>query len=234
MTPGNTTLLSAAETGTSFLARWLASPAAAICLLLVAALAAGWSLWRHVRKPRNGRRRSTVAERVTAVAAFLCTVVSALTSWRFAADYLGMHNTAQRITCFTGELGMIAIAAMARRNLYGPRHDAGLLADMLWVIAAVLSIPAYAEYGLVGGTWAAVVGPVMAAALWRQAIGIDQPHLTPGSAFRAAAATSCQDGRKPVLDRPGPVEHSPKTDSGPAAAAPSTDAPPTTGPDQPA
>ncbi|WP_369391157.1 hypothetical protein AB5J72_28565 [Streptomyces sp. CG1] len=236
MTPGNTTLQSTEETGTSFPAHWLASPAAAICLLLIsAALAAGWSLWQHVRKPGNGRRRGTAAVRVTAVAAFGCTIVSAHTSWRFAADYLDIHNTPERIALFAaGELGMVASAAMAHKNLHEPRHAAGLPAAMLWMIAAVLSIPAYAEFGLVGGTWSAFFGPVMAAALWSLTAGIDQRHRTPGSASRAMAAASCRDGRERFTDRSGPLEQSPKTGSGSAATPRSASSPSPTGSDRPA
>ncbi|MFD3910726.1 hypothetical protein [Streptomyces sp. NPDC058603] len=235
MTPGNTTLTTAEETSTSFLAHWHASPAAAILLLVPAVLAAGCLLWQRVRKLGDGRRRGTAAVRVTAVAAFVCTALSASTSWRFAADYLGMHNAVERIAVFAaGELGMLANAAMAHKNLHGPRHAAGLPAAMLWMLAAVLSIPAYAEFGLVGGTWSAFFGPVMAAALWSLAAGIDERHRTPGSASRAMAAASCRDTCERPLDRAGPVEQSPKTGGGSAATPPSAGSPSPTGPDRPA
>ncbi|WP_405769930.1 hypothetical protein [Streptomyces sp. NBC_01538] len=141
---------------------------------------------------------------MSVIAAVACTVCSAITSWRFADDCLGMHNTVERTVFFaTGELALVASALMARQHLHVPRRETGAADVLVWVLAAVLSIPAYAEYGPVGGTVGAFFGPVMAAALWRQALGLDQPRRSPGTAFRGMRAL--------FLARLGIVEQSPKT-----------------------
>ncbi|MFI6008703.1 hypothetical protein ACIBAG_07705 [Streptomyces sp. NPDC051243] len=182
MTPRTTTPLSAEATSTSFVAHWLNSSMAALLLLVPVALASVCLLWQSARKRANGRRRGTAAGWLAAIAAVGCTAYSASTSWRFAADYLDMHNTVERCAFFaTGELAMVAYAVMARQNLHGPRQAAGLPAVLVWVLAAVLTIPAYAEHGLVGGTWNAFFGPVMAAAMWHLAIGTEPRHRTPAA-----------------------------------------------------
>ncbi|MDO0935168.1 hypothetical protein QQY66_27150 [Streptomyces sp. DG2A-72] len=195
MTPRNTAPVSAEETATSFVAHWTTSSVAALSLLVPAALAAGCLLWQSARKLANGRRRGTVADWVAAIAAVGCTAYSASTSWRFAADYLDMHNTVERCAFFAiGELAMVANAVIARQNLHGPRQAAGIPAVLIWVLAAVLTVPAYAEYGLVSGTWNGFFGPVMAAAMWHLAMGTERRHRTPGidrprKAFTASAST---------------------------------------------
>jgi hypothetical protein len=177
MTPRNTVPVTAAETVTSFAAHWTSTAVATLSLLLLAALASGCLIWPGARKLTNRQRRGTTARWVAAVAAVGCTAYSASTSWQFASDYLDMHNTVERCAFFaTGELAMAAGAVMARHNLHGPQQEAGTAGVLVWVLAAVLSIPAYAEFGPVGGTVAACYGPVMAAALWRQAVGLDQPR----------------------------------------------------------
>ncbi|MEH0625076.1 hypothetical protein [Streptomyces stelliscabiei] len=174
--------MSAEETATSFVARWTTSSVAALSLLAPAALASGCLVWQSSRKLANGRRRGTVADWVAAIAAVGCTAYSASTSWRFAADYLDMHNTVERCAFFAiGELAMVANAVIARQNLHGPRQASGLPAVLIWVLAAVLTVPAYAEHGLVGGTWSGFFGPVMAAAMWQLAIGTERRHQTPGT-----------------------------------------------------
>ncbi|MBT2675984.1 hypothetical protein J7E95_35400 [Streptomyces sp. ISL-14] len=144
------------------------------------------------RKVTNGRRRGSAARRVATVAAVGCTAYSASTSWQFAADYLDMHNTVERCAFFAiGELALVASAVMARQNLHGPRQAAGLPAVLVWVLAAVLTIPAYAEHGLIGGTWNAFFGPVMAAAMWHLAIGAElRDRAPPPSSARRASALS--------------------------------------------
>lgn len=178
--------------------------------------------WCGPRQPSERRRRSSMPVAVSVVAAVACTVFSAITSWRFTDHYLGMHNATERTAFFaTGEFAMVASALIARQNLYGPRREAGMAGVLVWMLAAVLSIPAYAEYGPVGGTVGACYGPVMAAALWRQALGLDQPRRSPdatGGGMRAL-----------LLARLGIVEHSPKASQGPTTAPSSTSAGPQTG-----
>lgn len=182
MTSRTTAPVGAEEIATSFAAHCTTVSVAALSLLLLAALAAGCLLPLSGRKLTNRRQRGTAAHWVAALAAVSCTAYSASTSWQFAADYLDMHNTVERCAFFAmGELAMAASAMMARQNLHGPRQAAGLPAVLVWVLAAVLTIPAYAEHGLVGGTWNAFFGPVMAAAMWHLALGIELRHRTPAT-----------------------------------------------------
>ncbi|MFF8021359.1 hypothetical protein ACFZDJ_09560 [Streptomyces sp. NPDC007896] len=175
--------------------------------------------WYSPRQSSERRRRSSMPVAVSYVAAVACTVFSAVTSWRFADHHLGMHNTIERTAFFaTGELAMVASALVARQNLHGPRREAGVAGVLVWMLAAVLSIPAYAEYGPVGGTVGACYGPVMAAALWRQALGLDQPRRGPDSAGRGMRAL--------LLARLGIVEHSPTASQEPTTADPQTGAHP--------
>ncbi|MFE7274471.1 hypothetical protein [Streptomyces sp. NPDC057623] len=203
MTPGNTVPTSAAETPAASLAHWITSPTAAVLLLLVLALTAGWR-WQRARKPGNGQRRDTAAIPVAAIAAIGCTAYSADTSWRFAADYLDMGGTIERAAMFAiAELALFSTALMARANLNGPKQAPGLPGTLTWVITGVQIVPAYAESGLVGGTVRAFVGPVLAALLWHLAMGIELRNRSPHSGSRSLTAVLARQARERLLARLG-------------------------------
>ncbi|WP_250401361.1 hypothetical protein [Streptomyces cellostaticus] len=164
-------------------------------------LLAGWLIRR---RHHTNRWRGTVAVPVAAVAALGCTAYSADTSWRFAADYLDMSGTAERVAMFAAaELALFATALMARQNLNGPKRAPGLPGTLTWVITAVQVLPAYAESGPVGGTVRAFVGPVMAAMLWHLAMGIELRHRAPDAASRGLAAVLVRQARERLLARLG-------------------------------
>ncbi|MBA5221647.1 hypothetical protein [Streptomyces griseoaurantiacus] len=176
-----------------------------LVLLVLLALFAGWLIRRQRRRPPGTSRwRGAIAVPVAAVAALGCTAYSADTSWRFAADYLDMGSTVERAFMFaTAELALFATALMARQNLNGPARAPGLPGVLVWVITAVQVIPAYAEFGPVGGTVRALIGPVMAAMLWHLAMGIELRHRTPEAASRSLAAVLVRQARERLLARLG-------------------------------
>ncbi|UWS77247.1 hypothetical protein N1H47_21140 [Streptomyces noursei] len=154
--------------------------------------------------PGANRWRSTVAVRVAAVAALGCTAYSADTSWRFAADYLDMGSPVERAFMFAiAELALFATALMARQNLNGSARAPGLPGVLVWVITGVQIIPAYAEFGLIGGTVRALIGPVMAGMLWHLAMGIELRHRTSEAASRSLAAVLVRQARERLLARLG-------------------------------
>ncbi|MFC5803295.1 hypothetical protein [Streptomyces formicae] len=156
------------------------------------------------QQPGANRWRGTVAVPVAAMAALGCTAYSADTSWRFAADYLDMGSTVERAFMFaTAELALFATALMARQNLNGPARAPGLPGFLVWLITAVQIIPAYAEFGPVGGTVRALIGPVMAAMLWHLAMGIELRHRTLDAASRSLAAVLVRQARERLLARLG-------------------------------
>ncbi|MFE0179790.1 hypothetical protein [Streptomyces olivaceus] len=155
------------------------------------------------RGTRSQKRLGSPAVRVAAVAALSCTAYSADTSWRFAADYLDMAGTAERAGMFAAaELALFATALMARQNL-AVQGAPGLPGTLVWVITTVQVIPAYAESGPIGGTVRAVVGPVMAAVLWHQAMGIELRLRTPGAASTGLIAVLSREARERLLSRLG-------------------------------
>ncbi|WP_327375061.1 hypothetical protein OG393_14475 [Streptomyces sp. NBC_01216] len=159
------------------------------------------------RRTHDRKRRLSAAVLTATVAALVCTAYSADTSWRFAAHYLGMRNTAERTAMFAAaELALFSMALMARQNLHGPRQAAGLPGVLVWVITAMQTIPAYAESGPVGGTVRAFTGPVMAAVLWHLAMGIELRQRTPDAASRGLAAVLTRQARERLLARLGIVE----------------------------
>ncbi|MFE7424989.1 hypothetical protein [Streptomyces sp. NPDC057545] len=177
----------------------------AIGTLLPAAalLFAGWRI-RRGRSRTSGMRPGTPAIKVAGLAAVGCTAYSADTSWRFAADYLDMGSTVERAFMFaTAELALFATALMARQNLNGPARAPGVPGVLVWVITGVQIIPAYAEFGPVGGTVRAFVGPVMAAMLWHLAMGIELRHRTPQAASRGLATVLVRQTRERLLARLG-------------------------------
>ncbi|MGW1052341.1 hypothetical protein [Streptomyces sp. NPDC002521] len=176
-----------------------------LVLLVLFALFAGWMVRRQRRQPPGtNRRRGAIAVPVAAMAAIGCTTYSADTSWRFAADYLDMSGTVERVAMFAAaELALFATALMARQNLNGPKQAPGTPGTLTWVITAVQVLPAYAESGLLGGTVRAFVGPVLAAMLWHLAMGIELRHRTPEAASRSLAAVLARQARERLLARLG-------------------------------
>ncbi|MFJ9085843.1 hypothetical protein ACIRL3_25815 [Streptomyces sp. NPDC102384] len=163
---------------------------------------AGWSI-RHNRNRSSGRRVGTPAVWVAALAALNCTVYSADTSWRFAADYLDMAGALERAMMFSAaELALFATALMARQNLK-TQGAPGLPGALVWVITGVQIIPAYAESGTVGGTVRAFVGPVMAAVLWHLTMGIELRLHKPDAASHGLLATLGREARERLLSRLG-------------------------------
>ncbi|WP_210744110.1 hypothetical protein [Streptomyces sp. SS52] len=196
------------NSGTPLLPDWATSPVMTVALLIppvLLGLLAGWLIRQQRRRPHHTKRRhGAVAVPVAAVAALGCTAYSADTSWRFAADYLDMGGTAERVAMFAAaELALFATALMARQNLNGPKQAPGLPGTLTWVITAVQVLPAYAKSGLVGGTVRAFVGPVMAAMLWHLAMGIELRHRTPDAASRGLAAVLVRQARERLLARLG-------------------------------
>ncbi|MEU9068938.1 hypothetical protein AB0D60_18890 [Streptomyces sp. NPDC048306] len=169
---------------------------------LLALALAGWSFRRN-RNRADGRRVGTPAVWVSALAALNCTVYSADTSWRFAADYLDMAGTVERAMMFSaGEAALFATALMARQNLK-TQGAPGLPGALVWVITGVQVIPAYAESAAVGGTVRAFVGPVMAAVLWHLAMGIELRLHKPDATSQGLLATLGREARERLLSRLG-------------------------------
>lgn len=169
---------------------------AALVLMLTA-----WAIRRRDTRPQ--KRLGSPAVKVASLAALGCTAYSADTSWRFAADYLDMAGTAERVAMFAAaELALFATALMARQNL-ATLGAPGLPGTLVWVITGVQVIPAFAESGPVGGTVRAFVGPIMAAMLWHLAMGIELRLHTPGAASRGLIAILGREVRERLLSRLG-------------------------------
>ncbi|KPL31512.1 hypothetical protein JI76_20395 [Streptomyces anulatus] len=187
------------------LGRWTSMSIVLIALLgACAMLLVSLPIYRRTARNRSRRQRGTPAIRVAALAAVGCTAYSADTSWRFAANHLDMNGTAERIAMFAAaELAIFATALLARQNLHGPKQAPGLPGTLTWVITTVQVIPAYAESGIVGGTVRAFVGPVMAALLWHQAMGIELRLRTPEAASHSVLARVGREMRERLLSRIG-------------------------------
>lgn len=185
------------------LAPWAdAHPRLAISLAALAVLALAGTAWAAARAARR-LSRPPAAVTAAAIAAAGCTAYSADTSWRFAADHLDMASTAERAAMFgAGEMALFATALMARQNL-NTTGAPGVPGLLVWGIAAVQVIPAYAESGIVGGTVRAVFGPVMAALLWHLAMGIELRHVKPGTDSRSLPALIARELRERLLSRLG-------------------------------
>ncbi|MFG2400746.1 hypothetical protein [Streptomyces lydicus] len=150
-------------------------------------------------------RRLGHAVLVAAIGAMICTAYSADTSWGFAEDYLGMHDTSERIVMFAAaEIGLIACGLLARATKAATATDdtagtTGVPGTLVWVITGVQIIPAYAESGFTGGTVRAVIGPVLAALLWHEAMGLEIRVIRPGALSTGLPALVGRELRERLL-----------------------------------
>jgi hypothetical protein len=148
-------------------------------------------------------RRTPAAVTVAALAAMACTAYSADTSWRFAGHRLDMTSPDERAAMFAAaELALFACALMARQNLR-TKGTPGTPGMLVWLITAVMVIPAYSESGIVGGTVRAVVGPIMAALLWHLAMDIELRHTKPDAESSSLPALLAREARERLLSRLG-------------------------------
>lgn len=112
------------------------------------------------------------------IGALVCTAFSADTSWRFAGHTLHMEAD-ERLGLFAaGEITLIVFAIMARANKLATATDTqagtpGVPGVLVWCIAGVQLVPAFAESGLWGGLIRSVFGPLMASMLWHLAMGLE-------------------------------------------------------------
>ncbi|MFF5476704.1 hypothetical protein ACFY5C_04990 [Streptomyces sp. NPDC012935] len=191
---------------------WETAPLILTALALVATGALATYLALRGRNGSSGRwqeQRGAFALRFAAVAATVCTIYSADTSWRFAAHHLGMYGTAERIVMFAaGELALLSTALMARANLHSDKRAPGMPGVIVWAITAVQILPAYAESGLLGGTVRAVLGPVLAAVLWHLALGIELRQRIAKAASDSLAARIGREVRERLLSRLGIADRS--------------------------
>jgi hypothetical protein len=154
-------------------------------------------------------RRLGHAVLVAAIGAMICTAYSADTSWRFAAHHLGMRQTSERIIMFAAaEIGLIACGLLARATKNATATDdtagtTGVPGTLVWVITGVQIIPAYAESGLPGGTVRAVIGPVLAALLWHEAMGLEIRVIRPGALSTGLPAMIGRELRERMLSHLG-------------------------------
>lgn len=190
------------------LGHWNATSLTLIALALTcSALLIRRLIQQRKRRDSGKRKPGSPAVTIAALAAVGCTAYSADTSWRFAADYLDMSGTAERAAMFAAaEFALFTTALLARQNLHGPKQAPGLPGTLTWVITTVQVIPAYAESGLVGGTVRAFVGPVLAALLWHQAMGIELRLHKPEAASHSILARTGREIRERLLSRLGIAE----------------------------
>ncbi|MEU9264555.1 hypothetical protein AB0E04_03750 [Streptomyces sp. NPDC048251] len=168
-------------------------PALAVGVLLLAAAALAL----------RPLRRTPAAVTVAALAAMACTAYSADTSWRFAGHRLDMASDTERAAMFAAaELALFACALMARQYLR-TKDSPGTPGMLVWLITAVMVIPAYSESGIVGGTVRAVVGPVLAAVLWHLAMDIELRHSKPDAESGSLPALLAREARERLLSRLG-------------------------------
>jgi hypothetical protein len=164
---------------TDQLTRWAVDhPWPTVGVTAAALITTAAALWLAIRTIRRWDRPPTPVI-VAAAGAVVCTAYSGDTSWRFAGDRLGMHDTTERAVMFAaGELALLACAVMARANKAATATQTeagspGVPGVLVWVITGVQVIPCYATSGLVGGTVRAIIGPVMAGLLWHLAMGLE-------------------------------------------------------------
>ena len=155
-------------------AHWPAVAAAGVLLLFLTALAAYIA------------HRTSGPVLAAGIGALVCTGFSADTSWRFADHSLHMDRQERLWLFAAGEIVLIVCAVMARANkrataIDGAAGTPGVPGVMVWCIAAVQLVPAFAESGITGGIVRAVFGPIMAALLWHLAMGLEIRVTKPGA-----------------------------------------------------
>ncbi|MFJ5176690.1 hypothetical protein ACIP68_22995 [Streptomyces griseoviridis] len=152
------------------------------------------------------RTSSTVL--AAGLGALVCTGFSADTSWRFADHTLHM-GFRERVWLFAaGEVVLIVCAVMARANKQATATATqagtpGVPGVMVWCIATVQIIPAFAESGMWGGIIRTVFGPVMAALLWHQAMGLEIRAVRPDAFSTGLPAQIARDLRERFLSHLG-------------------------------
>ncbi|WP_063735604.1 hypothetical protein [Streptomyces sp. RTd22] len=181
-------------------------PAAAAALTaLLVAVGSGWLAVRSLRRVT----RPSAAVVVAAIAAAACTAYSADTSWNFARDHLGMTDATERTFMFAAaEIALLGCGLMARANMRATKTEdeagsPGTPGVLVWLITGIQVIPAFAESGIVGGTVRAAIGPVLAAIMWHEAMGLELKIHRPGALSNGLPAIIARELRERLLSRLG-------------------------------
>ncbi|MDG4856718.1 hypothetical protein P8605_00795 [Streptomyces sp. T-3] len=175
--------------------------------LVAIGLMAGLLFRRRPRPSDSTRSESSATVWIAVFGAAVSTVVSADTSWRFAATHLGMDSTVERSALFAaGEIGLVSCALLARKNLHSEKRAPGVPGVLIWAITGVQIIPAYTESGLLGGTVRAAFGPVLAGLLWHEAMGVELRSRKADAKSRSLPARIARDIGARLLSRLGIAE----------------------------
>lgn len=173
-----------------------ASIIGAVVLLL--AVTAVWCALRAVSWP-------SAAVLVASVGAAGCTAYSADTSWRFAEHRLGMDSVPERIAMFAAaEIALLACGLLARANKTATASNVdagspGVPGTLMWAITCVQIIPALTESGPIAGPVRAFFGPIMAALLWHQVMGLEIRLIRPGALSQGLPALMRREARQRLL-----------------------------------
>ncbi|MEU1824250.1 hypothetical protein ABZ502_17705 [Streptomyces abikoensis] len=168
---------------------------AIVLVLLLVLLARAWSARR-----KSGRITITVV--LGGLAASALTGYSADGSWRFAAQYLDMKNPTERILLFAAaELAMLALVMMARENLNNPKRGVpGTPGVLIKIVTGVQIIPAVMISPDIGaGAVRAFFGPILAALMWHEVLGIDLRSNQPDAESKTLFATLNREARKRIF-----------------------------------
>lgn len=185
-------------------------PAYSAGAALVAVALLGLAVWGAVR---TIRRRSSAGIAFATLGAIVATLVSTNNSWRFFGDHLGMTSPVERsVTFAVGEIALFACALLARENLLAEHEDPGTPATagtpgvLVWVISGAACVPAFAEgHGLAGVIVRCLFGPLGAAVLWHQALGVEL-RAARGEGSGGMLATIARQVRERVMARLGMAE----------------------------
>ena len=150
---------------------------AAAAIIVAAALAAGFMMWRATRRAAIGARtvlRGQQAEDLlTVAAAGLATAVAMTGMWRFAGNVLHFSG-AERVTMFAFlEVAVVTSAFRARRNMreFG---SAGIEGIAVWVLSGLSAVFSALDARSVAEAVFRLAAPLVAAWLWERGLALER------------------------------------------------------------
>jgi hypothetical protein len=132
---------------------------------------------RAVWRSRLGeRRRATLEDILTIVAACIATAVSAQGMWRFTGDVLGLDGPLRVLLFAFIEVAIVTSAVRARRNMR-ENYTAGIDGIAVWVLTALTSVLSSMDARSLAEAAFRLAAPLVAAWLWERSMRLERHRL---------------------------------------------------------
>jgi hypothetical protein len=144
-------------------------------VLAIAAIAVPLIIWKRSKNPE--RKKITLADTLTIVAASIATGVSAQGMWRFAGDVLGLDGPWRVVLFAFIEVAIVTSAVRARKNVE-ENYSAGIDGKAVWALTALTAVLSSLDARSFAEAVFRLAAPLVAAWLWERGMANERMRIS--------------------------------------------------------